>query len=116
MMLHWVQHVESVHLSKEAMSSKVLQVHQESAIIFPAFDDFGGKCHLFNNLRIGTASMLHSLMNKILSMQLPSKGLQVYDFSNLWFSWIHGSKRWSCGHQNRRSKRKGKWCLSRIIC
>jgi hypothetical protein len=35
-MLHWVQHVESVHPSKEAMSSKVLQVHQESAIIFPA--------------------------------------------------------------------------------
>lgn len=35
-MLYWVQHVESVHPSKEAMSSKVLQVHQESAIIFPA--------------------------------------------------------------------------------
>jgi hypothetical protein len=32
-MLHWVQHVESVHPSKEAMSSKVLQVHQESAMI-----------------------------------------------------------------------------------
>jgi hypothetical protein len=36
-MLHWVQHLENVHLSKEAMSSKVHQVHQESAIIFPTF-------------------------------------------------------------------------------
>ncbi len=38
--------------------------------------------------------MLRSLMNKILSMQPPSfKGLQIYDFLNLWFYWIHGSKR-----------------------
>jgi len=36
-MLHWVQHVENVHLSKKAMSSKVHQVHQESGIIFPTF-------------------------------------------------------------------------------
>jgi hypothetical protein len=61
--------------------------------------------------------MLRSLMNKILSMQPPSfKGLHVYDFLNLWFYWIHGPKRWSCEHQNRRSKQKGKWCLNRIIC
>jgi len=38
--------------------------------------------------------MLRPLMNKILLMQPPSfKGLQVYDFSNLWFSWIHGSQK-----------------------
>jgi hypothetical protein len=75
------------------MSSKVLQVHQESAIIFPAFIDFGGKCHLFNNLRIGTDSMLHSLMNKILSMQPPpSRDRKYMIFQTFGFLGFMGPK------------------------